>query len=213
MKRIFIALCFMPITAWADVTGAGDAAIVQQLVTLVKSANYQLEEMRKTTSITERLENMEQAKAVRRLAEEGKAMGDLIKEGEKLESNLMGLKGDPSGTGNTKWEIERIQRDLKNAKDADSLGQAKAYSRMLADLKRLEFLGKAQKESMKTVSKGANETDNTKVTATSTMIMSDLMLQKEKEAQAKKSQEVKALGGALESLQYSSIVVDEKGRK
>ena len=66
---------------------------------------------------------------------------------------------------------------------------------------------------MKTVSKGANETDNTKVTATSTMIMSDLMLQKEKEAQAKKSQEVKALGGALESLQYSSIVVDEKGRK
>jgi hypothetical protein len=211
MKRILIVLTACLIApAQAEITGAGDAAIVQQLVTLVKSTNEQLQEVRKTVSISERLEEMEQAKAVRRLAAEGKAMRELIKESEKLEGQLLDIKGDPTGSRRTQREIASLQYALDSAKERDGRGQAKAYSRLLADMKRLEFLGTAQKESMKKMASGANETDNTQVAATSSMIMSDLMLQREQQEQARKAQEVQAVESTLRSMQYSTMVMDDK---
>jgi hypothetical protein len=57
---------------------------------------------------------------------------------------------------------------------------------------------------------GANETDNTQVAATSSMIMSDLMLQREQQEQARKAQEVQAVESTLRSMQYSTMVMDDK---
>lgn len=212
MKRTFLiaVMSTMPVGVYADATGAGDAAIVQQLVTLVKSANEQFRELVKSVSISENLESMEQAKAIKRIAAEGQAMRELIRETETLEGQITDLQDDPLGSRRTEREVSGLENALESAKQRDDRGQAKAYSRMLADMKRLQFLGKAQKESMKKVAQGTNETDNTEVAATSSMIMSDLMLQNERREQARRAQEVQAINETLGSMRYSTINMDDR---
>ena len=190
----------------ADPTGATDTAILQQLVALLKSANEQVQEFRKQVSISENMQEMEQLKAVKRLADDGRAMKEMINEGQKLNGQLEDLRLSPLGSSQTERDIASLKNQIKDAKGMDDINKAKAYSRMLADLDRLRFLGKAQSESVKKIANGTNEADNTAVAATSTMIMSDLLLQNEEREQRKRVQEVKALTDTLRNMNYSGMV-------
>lgn len=196
-------ICFFSTSSYADMTGAGDAAILAELVSQAKTLKEQLQSVRETLDVSKRLEEMETLKTIKSVHEEGRALGDLISETEQMQNEYKKFVADPSSFNQTRDEISWLGSALKNAKDDQNA--AKSYANIMADVKRLNFLGKATKESEKKLISGTNQEDDGKITASNTFIMSQLLLENEERDQKRRANNTNVMQGVLGNAGYSAL--------
>lgn len=207
MKRIaLITLFLFPLNVHADMTGAGDAAIVKQLVVIVEKANQQIKQLKEMIDISERLEEMEEAKTVKKVTDQGNEIAHLLDELENTVELVGDIKNDPGGLKDLERTISYLEQDLEIADSRQGLEKAKAYARLISDLKRLGFIQKATRTTMEQLASGTNEEDNQRINATNSTIMTDILVKREQRESIKAAHEVKAVNELLRSNKYSSMV-------
>jgi len=208
MKRAIAGLLCMALVSpsvLADATGAGDAAILSELTAQTTKLAEQLKTMREALDINKRMQEMEEMRAVHVVVREGMEMKNILDNVSDMENEINTMTNSPGGLDQTQSDIERFQRNLDHASEEEGLSQAKSYAYLMADLKRLKFLGTANRETMKKMGQGTNETDDTKAIATNTMIMSDVIVEKEKRETRRRGNEVNALQELMGGVKYSSM--------
>lgn len=207
MKPIaLITLTLFSLNAHADLTGAGDAAIVKQLVVIVEKANQQIKQLKEMTDISERLEEMEAAKTVKKVTDQGNDIARLLSELENTVELVGDISNDPGGLQDLERTISYLEQDLESADSRQGLEKAKAYARLISDLKRLGFIQKATQTTMEQLASGTNEEDNQRINATNSTIMTDILVKREQRDSIKAAHEVKAVNELLRSNKYSSMV-------
>jgi len=201
MKRylllIFIVIC--P-PSYAQL---GDGPIIAQLVEQVNLMNQQIQKAKDQLNIAKRLHEMEQLKSVKKLMGEGKAMQELLRETDELKRNIKNFKNDPFGTHELDNEISSLKKAISNTKNNPH--SQRAYSSLLARLTNLRFLGKAQEASRDRMSGGANEEDNQNIAATSSMIMSDILLQNEIRAKKERGADLDIANSIMNTTGYKGL--------
>jgi hypothetical protein len=203
-----MSLSVLPLPALADLTGAGDAAIVKQLVEQAKIMREQLQNTRDTLDVSRRLEEMESMKAVKSVHEEGRALTNLISETEGLQREYKDFVDDPSSFNRTEGEISWLGEALRDAKDERNA--ARAYASIMTDVKRLNFLGKANRESEKKLISGTNQEDDGKITASNTFIMSQILIENEEREQKARANNVNVMESVLGNTGYSALGEEAK---
>lgn len=204
--RAYIPFCiafFFSSTVHADATGAGDAAIVSQLVAQLKVLREQLADVRETLNVSKRLESMEELKTVKEVHEEGSALSDLMDENEQLKRDFGDFVDDPSSLNRTEGDIAWLGDALKDAKDDPNA--VRAYGQIMADVRRLKFLGQANKASEEKIIKGTNEKDDQKITASNTFIMSQLLLENEEREQKRRANNTNVMESVIGNTGYSAL--------
>ena len=206
-----LLLC-ISLTVKADLTGAGDAAIVQQLVAILKATNEQVKQFQEMTDIAKKLEDMETVKTVKKITEEGEELKSLIDEMETSISLISDIKNNPGGIRELETTIEMLQRDIDSADSKQGLDKAKAYARLISDLKRLSFIRKATNASMKKLGEGTNVEDTQRINATNSSIMTDILVQREQREKVRAAHDNKAVTELLNGTRYSSMVKDKEAQ-
>jgi hypothetical protein len=207
MKRIvLIALAMTSLNAHADMTGAGDAAIVQQLVLIVEKANKQIQQFQEMTDISKRLEEMEAAKTVKKVTDQGNEIGHLLNELENTVELVGDIRDDPGGLQDLEHTIGYLEQDLESADSRQGLEKAKAYARLISDLKRLGFVQRANQAAMEQLASGTDVEDNQRINATNSTIMTDILVKREQRETIRAAHDVKAVNELLRSNKYSSMV-------
>jgi hypothetical protein len=205
MKRIILILCLLPSVSMADMTGAGDAAIVQQLIVMVEAAYEQLEQLEKATNISKRIEEMETVKSVKKVSEQGNELKKLMSELEKTGDLINEMGNNPGGINDINQQIGKLEDKLNVANNKEGLDKAKAYSRLLADLKRIRFLRDSNTASIKEIAGGTNDEDNKRLSAHNSTIMTDLLIRQEEKDSIKRSHETQAVSELLDGISYGSM--------
>lgn len=211
MKHFAALLCLVLIShsALADMTGAGDAAILTELTAQTAKLAEQLKTMREALDVNKRMQDMEALRATHVVVREGLEMNKILKHVGDMQRDINEMTNNPGGFDQTESDIARFKNSLDSASNKEGLNQAKSYSYIVSDLKRLQFLGQANRETMKKMGEGTNETGDTKAIATNTTIMSDVIVEKEKRETRRRGNEVNALQDMLGGAKYSSM---HKGR-
>lgn len=191
--------------ALADVTGAGDAAILSELTVQTGKMAEQLKSMREAVDINKRMQEMQELRAVHVVVREGMEMKNILDNVSDMEKEIATMSNSPGGLDQMQSDISRFESNMNHASDEEGITQAKSYAYVLSDLKRLKFLGTANRETMKKMSKGTNETDDTKAIATNTMIMSDVIVEKEKREARRRGNEVNAMQQLMGGMRYTSM--------
>lgn len=171
-KRISTLLitCLLSVNANADLTGAGDAAILTQLVEMTKNTVQQLETLKETLDAQKILTEMEQLKGVKELSDAGSDLGEIFGNIEKGANTFNDIKSDPFGLDKIESEISYVQRKIEQAEDKDDLSSAKAWTDVLKGLKRIKFLGQANESNLIKLQKGTSQNDLDKIGAESALI-------------------------------------------
>ncbi|MCG8313816.1 MAG: hypothetical protein MI976_11415 [Pseudomonadales bacterium] len=206
--RLIIIACLLvaSFNAKSDMTGAGDVAIVEQLIVIVEQTNQQIKQFQEMTDISKRLEEMESIKTVKKVTDQGEQIGHLIAELEETVSLVGDLQKDPGGLKDIERTIMYLEQDLNRADSKQGLEKAKAYSRLISDLKRLGFIQKANAMAMEQLAAGTNEEQNQQISTTNSTIMTDILVRREEREKIKASHEVKAVNELLRGNKYSSMV-------
>lgn len=204
---VFI-VCSFSTVSYADMTGAGDAAILAELVSQAKTLKEQLQGMRETLDVSKRLEEMETLKTIKSIHEEGRALGDLVDETEQMQREYKKFVADPTSFNRTSEEISWLGSALKNSKGNPNA--VKSYANIMSDVKRLNFLGKANKESENKIINGTNQDDDGKITASNTFIMSQLLLDNEEREQKRRANNTNVMQGVLGNAGYSALGEESK---
>ncbi len=214
MKRSFISLaCILYLSsplAWADATGAGDAAILQELIVLVKTANDQLKQVQEMTDITEKIREMESLKHVRTISETGSQFNQLFSELGTSYETVQDLINDPGGLNELEREIEYMRYKAEMANSNEGMAQARAYARLASDLKRIRFLQQSNKAAQRQLGSGASTEEAHTINASNSTIMADIMLNREKEAKKAQIMDTDAAATVMEQSNYSSLYGEAK---
>ncbi|MCP3671502.1 MAG: hypothetical protein GY814_13945 [Gammaproteobacteria bacterium] len=200
-RRLFLMMLFL--LPWqsslADATGAGDAALLSELMAQTKQLLEQVRELKEQVNITRRLEDMQQIKAVKAISTEGSAMVEVIRNLDSIADEVEDSRDNPLGAAAVERELDYFDRRVDSAQDA------KDYARLAADLKRLKFLGQANEASMRNNSSGSNEADDNKSTATNTIIIANILVEQERRNRVRQAHEEAALKDMLRGSSYSSL--------
>lgn len=204
----FVIIAMLSSIARADMTGAGDAAILSQLVAQGKILAEQLTNIRDTLDVSKRLEDMETLKTVKNIHEEGRALNDLLSETEQLRRDYAEFVDDPTSFNRTEEEITWLGEALRDSKDDPNA--VKAYASLMVDVKRLRFLGQANRASEKKIIAGTNQEDDGKITASNTFIMSQLLLENEAREQKRRANNTNVMQGIIGNTGYSALGTESK---
>ena len=190
----------------ADMTGAGDAAILQELVAQSQTMLKQLHAVKDTLDVSRQLAEMEQLKTIREVSNEGNQLRSLIGNAQEGYSLVTSTSEDPFGLKSTQSEIDYIQASLETARSSQSsLQSARSYANILSDLKRLKFLGQANAESIKKISEGTDDIQNKAITASNTSIMAQLMIEDERRKAAARASDSETFIDMLHGVNYQSM--------
>lgn len=206
INKLTLVLLLVSHTSFADITGAGDAAILGQLVTQTGKIVDQLNQAKEALNVSKYMQEAERLKQVKQLSQTGAKFAQLL-------DDMDGLNGadswdDPFGLKSVTGEIETLESEIESAKNKGDKEKSRRYARILKNLKKVKFLGEANKKSQSSVASGANESDLVRVSAESSLIMSSLL--QSKEEREIKEQLQKEKGGEIaenfftKSLTYSS---------
>lgn len=207
MRYLLVLLTILPITSVkADATGATDMLQLEQLIAIFQTVNQSLKEFQEMTDIQGRMEQLEAAKTVRKLTEQGDDMKDLMREMENTGSILKGIQSDPGGINDLNQTIKSLENSLDSADKKEGVEQIKAYARIASDLKRIRFIRNANRESIEDIAAGTNQEDNQALTATSTAMMSEIIAQQEQRDLMKSAHETKAINELMRGTRYSSMI-------
>ena len=177
-KLILVLLCVSQ-NSFADLTGAGDAAIVSQLVVQTGKIVEQIQQAKEALDISNYMQNIEQLRQIKTLSNTGAQFGQLFNNINTGLDDVNNWESDPFGLKSVNSEIETLEHEIEAAKNKGDLEKSKRYARTLKNLKNIKFLGEANEQAQKAVSTGNNELDLTRVTAESTVVMSALLQSKE----------------------------------
>ena len=177
LNKLIIISLFASHNAFADITGAGDAAIVAQLVTQTQKIVDQVKTAKKALDISQYMEEVTELQQLKQLSETGSQFGELLSGIDSVDDGSWG--SDPFGLKKVTSEIDKLTQEIEYANNKGDLEKAKRYSKILKNLKNIQFLSKANQQSQSTVASGANELDLTRVTAETSLVMSTLLQNKE----------------------------------
>lgn len=209
MKNRFLFVLFLlPSLSYADAVGATDSLMLEKMVALLKTANEQLEEFQDMTDISERLKQIEELKQVSKLSAEGEKLKELFREVNRGWDTVNDMTSDPGGYKAIESTIRRLEYEAEYAGSLEGLNKAKEYSRILADLKRIQFLQEANDASKKKLVDGVNPEQSQQISAANSTIMTDLMLQREQRATMVRLQEQEAVQDLLQNSTYNAIYGD-----
>lgn len=204
IQRYFILIAALAAnTAMADLTGAGDAAILSKLIEQMAVMREQLEQAKDSVNIGKRMEQMEKLKSAKKLHAEGKAFKDMLDEYESIVSEIEGFRADPVGVDKPRSEMQWLNDALKGADTSSN--SAKAYASILMELKNLEFLGKANAASQEKLARGTNTEEESQITASNTLIMSKILLEREARAQEAAANNASIVSDVLGNPGYSAL--------
>lgn len=208
IKKILniMIICSLPIASstQADMTGAGDAAILAQLVEQFTVLKEQYDKVVETVDIQKRIEEMEQLKAIKRISDEGQALGELYNISDDFRYSWERDKNNPFGLRALESDLQRIQ---KMAKDAEN---GRDYAAFTARLKRLKVFGQANEKSSKKISGGSNESDDIKTTAINVTLMTDILIDNENSKTVRQAHEMKAIKDLMGNNSYSNIYNEQR---
>ena len=163
----------------ADLTGAGDAAILSQLVTQTKKIVEQIGQAKDALNISKYMQEIEQLKQVKELSDTGSQFGALFSNVDAIGNEASDWESDPFGLKSIKSEISTLQAGIESAERSGDFEKAKKYSKVLKNLKNIQFLGEANAKNQEAIGKGANELDLNRINAESSLIMTTLLQNKE----------------------------------
>lgn len=196
MKK-FLALIFISNISFADVTGAGDAALLTQLVTMTTTLNKSLTTLRETTDLTKKLENLEQASWVKEVSKAGKQINEIANNIDDSIDTANDIRSDPLGLDSTEQEIESIKSAMERAGVKQGTAKARAYARIMKDLERMRFVGQTQRSIIENKQDGENSDDALKNTSDTSLMMLDIARSNEERKLRRSSNEVTALSDLL----------------
>lgn len=198
MKRIFTAAILVAFSCHANAFG-GDGAIITQLQIQTGKLVEQLKAAKDSLDVSERMEEMESLRFVKRISAEGRALQGVIYDVNEATGLFEDQSSNPAGHKDIAGEIQRLS-DRINSADNPS-----AYAHILSDLERLKVLGQANQATMRQAVHGTDEQDDIKSTSTSSMIMADIMINQEKRQAIKRAEEQQSMQSLMGSPGYSSI--------
>lgn len=190
-------------TVRADVTGAGDTAIIAQLKAQTAKMVEQLKTITDTLDVSKRLEDMEQLRFVRRLSAEGEALRGVVSDYNEAAGIVAEQGENPGNIGDIDRQIRRLEARIANSEDTGD------YAHLLADLKRIRMLGQANRESMEKAAQGTDEQQDIKSTAANSMIMADIMVNNEREEAQKRAAEHRAMKELWRDNGYAELYDEE----
>jgi DNA-binding protein H-NS len=176
---LFLILGFSGVLR-ADVTGASEAAIYSQLVTLVEQTKTQLEEMRKTYNVTEQMKDMQQNELVRDLSEAGTAFNGMFNDIQSIQGNLEDWRADPAGIATITRDIDRLEAQIERADGQEGLDKGQSYSQLLRSLKTIKWLGEAQADAERRMAEGTSEKDEAEIAASAMLSANKILIEQEK---------------------------------
>jgi hypothetical protein len=198
MKRTaIIVLMVISNNSFSDMTGAGDAALLTQLITMTTTLNESLTTIKEATDLTKKLENMEQATWVKEVSKAGRQINEIANNVDDSINTVEDIKSDPLGLDATENEIESIKYAMERADVKEGTAKARAYGRTLRDLERMRFVGQTQKSIIENKQEGENADDALKNTSDTSLMMLDIARSNEERKLRKSSNEVTALTDLL----------------
>ena len=178
---VCLYLFFWSPSVLSDVTGAGDASIVAKLTSMLKVLNEELREVKKQVNIAEQLRQMEALKQVQQVADNGKDLSNLFAEALETDRLVNEVNAEPDrGYDQAQGELDSYINSAERAQNFNGMSRAYRMSRVLSDLDRLSILGTAQnRATTRAATQGLSQADANRSTATSTGIMTQLLIQGE----------------------------------
>jgi len=174
--------------AAANATGTGsDAALLGELQIQTAKMVEELKTIRDTLDISKRMEDMQQLKVIKQVSAEGEALSGILYDVEEGQGIIDKSKGNAFNHNDIENQIAYLENRAERADNPQ------AYARMLADLKRIRFLGQANDASIKKISEGSNETDDIKTSAVNSAILAQIEANRAADAALRKNAEISAL--------------------
>lgn len=207
---VFVFSAITSFNSYADVTGAGEAALYSQMVQMVATVKEELVTLKETLSIQEQLKDFEQLKEVRELSKAGSEFGKMFNDIGTIGNTLDDWSNDPFGTNEIQAEVERLEYMLERADSADGINKGKIYARMLRDLKNIQFLGTVNRENSKKLATGMNDNDAKKMSAESSLIMATIIEQQEMRNVAERNHSIDATQRLFGSTNYGALAIEEE---
>jgi len=207
-KIIFSALLLTLSTpSRADLTGAGDVAIITQLVEMVEQGHQQIMKLKEALNISKKMEQFEQLKVIKKISDEAQALHGLIEDVKHLEDDVNDLIADPFTLDPIEREIEWITRKMRRAEGSDDA--VKSYARILMELKNLKFLGAATAKSKEKLRSGTNNEANQQISASSDLICAELLIKSAKRQQLIDANNTSIMLKTLKNRSYSSMASED----
>lgn len=172
---VLVGVLSTSLPSYSDATGAGDAAIYAEMVKMVKLAREELENVRELTSLQEQLKDMKQSELVKEVSKAGRELGGMFNDIQQMENIVNDIEADPFGTKQIERDIRRIDSRLSGADEKSGMSKARSYTSLMSSLRNISWLGKVVNENKKKIGEGINDSDAKKITASSTLVISDLM--------------------------------------
>jgi len=204
--RLFLFLFFsFSVVAQADPTGAGEAAIYAQLVTLVNETKTQIEEMRKTYNVTEQMKDMQQQGFVKELTDAGSAFNGMFNDINSIQGELSDWRNDPAGIETIKRDIERIETRMEYASSKEGLDKGQSYSQILRSLKNIKWLGEIQAAQEEKISGGTSDKDNEEISTSALISANKILIEQEKRKARQDTISTDVYNDMLQGVDYSSL--------
>jgi hypothetical protein len=174
-KTLVLLILLFPIQSKADMTGAGDAAILAQLAEMTAQAVEQLKTLKETMDIQEQLKQLQQLDGIKELSESGKSLGEIFGSVRNGAGIIESMEGDPFGVDAIDADIAYMEQRIESAKEKDDLTALEIYADVLKDLKKVQWLGKTNENNATQISNGVSKDELEKIGAESGLITSTVI--------------------------------------
>lgn len=204
-KIVVFVIAMYSANTLADMTGAGDTAILQQLIVQVQKMNEQYKAMKEQIGLAEKMENYEKLKNAKKTSEEGNSFLEFVNETNEFMGDVKEFVDNVDEIQGVSKEMNAIAKKLDKAKEADDKNKLKAYSSIMVNLKRIHKLAKANEKTKQKMSTGVNESDKSHITAANTTIMADILIANEERAKKREINNVDSMETIFDNTNYSAL--------
>jgi len=185
-------------------TGAFDGAIFAELQVHTAKLLDNIEKLTESLDISKRMEEMESLKSVKRISAEGLALKKVVNDIGNIDEIIEDKSHNLLNQKDLLNQIDSLQYQIDNADNP------RAYANLANDLKRVRFLGQANKAAMKQLIQGSNEADDNKSAATASLIMSDILIKREEREVMTRAEEMQALQAIIGNNGYSELYDEDE---
>lgn len=185
-------------------TGAFDGAIFAELQVHTTKMLDNIKRLTESLDISKRMEEMEALKSVKRISAEGLALKNVINDIENIDGIMEDSRHNLLNQKDLLNQIDSLQYQIDNADNP------RVYANLANDLKRVRFLGQANKAAMTQLIEGSNEADDNKSAATASLIMSDILIKQEEREAILRAEETRALQAIIGNNGYSELYSEKE---
>ena len=178
-KRLLLASCLMSANSHAFTDGSG-WQLVAQLSSLLETATEQLSALKETLDVSEYLKEAQIIKDTKQLldgADQLKALIDDVEALSDMKEDYFSTKGTHYATLTA--DLEKIRYQYEQAQDQEGAEKISQYLRTVQQMKNLDLLKKSQKQNMKRISEGVNDSGAIRATAHSMTITTEILARME----------------------------------